>query len=283
MPGKTIATLAGLLSVATPLVSCTRAEVKLAGDEQVLARVNDTQITKYDLELSARSMFSRDGADQLDDAARHKLLESLVQARAISLKREAELSPHDKAELAKQVAAYREELLVKQYLKKHTKVEPVSPELVARYYEKNQARFGAEQVRTYEVITSPREPSEAERVQLMRALASPSDHKDWAAYCSELQEQKLPVVYQRGTTQNGTLHQTLRNLVAQLAVGASSRLTFVDGRPYVVRVIGQTANPAKPLSSVSAEIRKTLLPEQVKQSVQAASALVMKDTRVEYR
>lgn len=258
-------------------------EVKLPGDDVVLAQVDTSAITKYDLELSARTMFSREGAEELDDAARRKLLESLVQARAIALKREAQLKREEKAELDKQVAAYREELLVKQYLSKHTKVEPVSPELVSSYYDKNQASFGAEKVRTFELLTSPREINDAERVQWMAALRDPVQHRDWAAWAAELQKKKLPVVHQRGTTQNGTLQQTLRNLVAQLGVGASSRLTFVDGRPYVVRVLEETVSPAKPLSAVSAEIRRTLLPEQVKQSVQAASAVVMKDTKVVYR
>jgi hypothetical protein len=277
---RVLATLALCLAA----LGCKKAElVKLPGNDVVLVQVGSTNITKYDLELSARNMFSRDGADELDEAARKRFLESLVQARAIALKRESELTEQDKAELDMQLAAYREELLVKQYLTKHTKVQPVKPELVAKYYEQNQARFGAERVRSYELITSPRELSDKERVQLMAAMREPAARKDWDAWSGELQKQKLPVLYQRGTTQNGTLQQTLRNLVAQLAVGASSRLTFVDGRPYVVRVLEETATPAKPLAAVSAEIRKTLLPEQVKQSVQAASALVMKDTKVEYR
>lgn len=280
---RTLQTLAAL-ALCCAAYSCKRQEpVKLPGNDQVLAQVGSTSISKYDLELSARSLFSRDAADALDDSARKQLLESLVQARAIALKREAELTEEDKAELDKQVAAYREELLVKQYLAKHTKVQPVKPELVAQYYEQNQARFGAERVRGYELITSPREVNDKERVQLMAAMRDPTAHKDWAAWSGELQKQKLPVVYQRGTTQNGALQQTLRNMVAQLGVGASSRLTFVDGRPYLVRVLEEKATPAKPLSAVSAEIRQTLLPEQVKQSVQAASALVMKDTKVEYR
>jgi len=266
------------------LLGCKSGEkVQLPGDDVVLTQVNASTITRYDLELSIRNMFSQDAAEQLDDATRKKLLESLVQARAIAQTREAQLTAQDRAELDKQVAAYREELLVKQYLTKHTKVEPVSPELVSRYYEQNQARFGAERVRAYELITSEREPSDAERTQLMDALRDPVAHKDWAAWTRELQKQKLPVVYQRGTTQHGALQQTLRNLVAQLAVGASSRLTLVDGRPYVVRVTEETAKPAKPLSAVSAEIRQALLPEQVKQSVQTASQVVMKDAKVVYR
>lgn len=274
-----------LLGLGLAAVGCRRnADVpELPGDKVVLAQVNSSVITKYDLELAGRTLLSRATLSELDDAGRHKLLESMVQARAIAQKREAELTTTERAELDKQVAAYREELLVKQYLTKHIKPAPVSPELVARYYEQNQTRFGADKVRAYELITSPRELVDAERTPLMAALRDPAQHKDWSAWSAELQKKKLPVVYQRGTTQNGVAQPTLRNLIAQLAVGESSRLTFLDGRPYLVRVTEETTSPAKPLAAVSAEIRKSLFPEQVKHSVQAASELVMKDAHVVYR
>jgi hypothetical protein len=276
---------AWLFGLALAAVSCQRGgdKAELPGDDVVLAQVNSSPITRYDLDLAARTLLSREVLSELDDAGRKQLLESLVQARAIAQKREAELNAKDRLELDKQVAAYREELLVKQYLSKHTKVRPVSPELVSRYYEQNQARFGAEKVRAYELITSPRELSETERLPLMAAARDAVQHKDWSAWTAELQKKHLPLVYQRGTTQHGVSQPALRNLIAQLSLGEASHITFVDGRPYLVRVTEESASPAKPLAAVSAEIRKTLLPEQVKQSVQAASEVVMKDTRVVYR
>jgi hypothetical protein len=281
---RTQAKAALLVGLGLAAIGCRHGDhAKLPGDDVLLAQVNSSAITKYDLELAARSLLSRETLNDLDDAGRHKLLESMVQARAIAQKRERELTPTDRAELDKQVAAYREELLVKQYLTKHTKVRPISPELVSRYYTEHQSRFGADRVRAYEFITSPRELSDAERAPLMAAARDALDHKDWSAWTSELQKKHLPLVYQRGTTQNGVSQPALRNLIAQLRVGEASHVTFVDGRPYLVRVTEEAAGPAKPLAAVSGEIRRTLLPEQVKQSVQAASELVMKDAQVVYR
>lgn len=287
MPGEmgsvSISKATLIVGLGVTALGCHRDKPNLPGDTVVLAQVNSSQITQYDVDLAARSLLGKASGDALDAQAKRKLLESMVQARAIAQKREAELNSNQRAQLDKQVAAYREELLVKQYLSKHTKPKPVSAEIVARYYEQNPERFGAEKVRAYELITSPRELTDAERTPLMAALRDPAAHKDWSSWCAELQKKRMALVYERGTTQHGVAQPTLRQLIAQLDVGASSRLTFVDGRPYLVRVTEETRSPAKPLAAVSSEIRETLMPMQVKQSVEAASAVVMKDARVVYR
>src|SRR5687768_13851799 len=74
------------------------AKVTLQDDDKVLARVGSTEITEYDFDLAVQAGFSRTGREVLEGPARRQLLESLIQARAIALAREAELTPVEKAE-----------------------------------------------------------------------------------------------------------------------------------------------------------------------------------------
>jgi hypothetical protein len=258
------------------------AAAKLAGDDAVLAEVEGTQITKYDVELAIKSMFGESGAGQLDEASKKRVLESLVQSRAMASKRAQELSAQETAELERKVAVYREELLVKQYLIAHTKPEGVSTQMVEAYYAQHPEQFGGKHTRAYELIASTRELLDAERGCVITALKDPGAHKDWPAWVAELQKKNLPVSYQRGAGTDAVLHPSLQTLVTRLGIGESSALTFVQGRAYVLRVTGETQAPAKPLSEVSAEIRKTLVPVQLKKSVKEASDQVLKSAKVVY-
>src|SRR3954470_22527960 len=95
-------------------------KVSLPGEDKVLAKVGASSITQYDVDRTARETFGKDTAAQLDPGVKKRLLESLVQARAIAQAREKELAPVEVAEVDRKVAAYREEVLVRQYLEKHT-------------------------------------------------------------------------------------------------------------------------------------------------------------------
>jgi hypothetical protein len=254
----------------------------LAGDDQVLVTVNGHAITHYDLTQAARSMLGPAALAELDQSTRKNLLEGLVQSRAIADKREAELSVQERAALDKQVAAYRERLLVKQYLSKHTKPTPVSEDLVAKYYEQHAAEYAPTTTRSYELITSARPIVDSERTQILKALQDPSARKDWQAWSAELAKRGVPVVYQRGSDQSGTLDPALKSILARLPVGEASQITLVEGRLYLARVLSEALQSAKPLAQMTSEIRKVLEPVQVQRSVERASESVMKDAKVEY-
>jgi PIN domain nuclease of toxin-antitoxin system len=255
---------------------------KLAGDDQVLATVNGHSITHYDLMHAARTMLGPAAQAELDQSTRKNLLDGLVQSRAIADKRESELSVEELAALDKQVAAYRERLLVKQYLGKHTKPIPVSEDLVAKYYEQHAAEYAPAKTRSYELLTSARPIVDSERAQILKALQDPAARNDWQAWSAELAKRGLPVVYQRGTDPGAALDPALKSMLARLAVGEASRVTLVDGRLYVARVLSEAAQPSMPLAQVTSEIRKALEPVQVQRSVEQASAAVMRDAKVEY-
>lgn len=255
----------------------------LPGDDKVLAEVNHTTITQYDVERTALEAFGPDAVRGLSDETKKKLLDSLVQSRAIAQVREKELDASEQAAVAKQVSAFREQLLVKQYLSKHAPWGEISDDAVHEYYESHQQRFGAKKVRSYEAVTSTSELSPSQRASVFAALGDAAKQTDWAAWAGKLGAAGQPLALRRGDDDAALLDPKLRQLIASLEVGKTSPLTLLDGRPYVVRVTAQRELPARPLAEVKDEIRKTLAPTQIRDAVKQASDHVLKSAEVAYR
>jgi hypothetical protein len=267
------------------LCSCARCdESDKAGAERgkVLVKVGDSEITTLDLAQSIERSFGEYGRSVLDEQARRKVLESLAMSRAIALASEGELDAQQRAALDRKVAAYREELLVKQYLAKHAPPEPVTDADVERYYKDHPEHFGGKKQREYELIASERVLNPAERDALLKVLTNPAQKVDWQSFVAELRAKGHPVTYQRGQGSDQALHARLRSTLESLAQGQASPLLFIEGRTYVVRLTGIQELPPRPLSEVSAQIRSALTPVQLKDSLERVGGDVLKQTRVEY-
>jgi hypothetical protein len=275
---------AALAIVALSAGCSSKPTLKLQGDDEVLAKVNGTAISRYDLDLALRDNLSQRSLASLDDQGRKTMLQSLARGRAIAQAEDKTLSAERRAEIDKKVAAYREELLVKYYLAERTSKTDVTDDMIRDYYEQNPERFGASRVRSYELLTSAAEPSPAERPKLIEALGKLERERDWQAAANKLNKAGHAVRLAQGKGDEATLHPKLAQLIAQLPVaGASSQLLFLEGRPYIVRVTAEARQPPRPLAEVRREIRATLLPVQLKQAVQQASDQVLKDAEVAYR
>jgi hypothetical protein len=257
-------------------------EVLLEGDDVVLAKVNGSAITGYDLEMAITTTLGEQSAARLDDSGRRKVLESLVAARAIAQNQEATLTFEERAVLGKKVAAYEEQLLVKQYLAVNASPEPVTQEMVRGYYNAHPERFGGKTIRRYEMITSDRKLKSAERDRLMTALTGPAEKADWGQWVNMLQQQGHPVVYRQGQAAEKALNPRLRQVMGNLKKDEASNLVFIQGDVYVVRILEEQTIAPRPLSEVSAQIRKALLPVQLKKAVKQASEKVLATTDVVY-
>jgi hypothetical protein len=274
-----------LLLAGGALVACqgNTAGGRLAGDDKVVAVVNGTSITKYDVDRSATEAFGPELGQSLSAETEAKLLQSLVQSRAISQVREKELSALERAELEKRVAAYREQLLVKQYLGKYTAAAQVSDEAIRRYYESHKANFGGKQVKTYELITSSSELDPAQRSKTIAALDGAGEQRDWDAWVAGLLAAGQPVALRRGEDDAAMLDPRVRQMIAPLEVGQTTKPTLIDGRPYVLRVTAQRELPPRPLAQVREEIRKTLAPVQLRDAIKQTSTRVLQSAEVAYR
>ena len=257
-------------------------KVVLDGDDIVLARVNGSPITQYELELTIRSTLGPSSAGRLDEAGRQKVLESLVAGRAIARVQEADMTAEEIAAIDKKTRAYREQLFVKQYLAKHVAPQPVTSEMVREYYEAHPERFGAKTIRTYEMLAGRRKLNVRERDALLQVLQTAAEKKDWQQWVKNLQDQDYPIEYRRGRVAEKLLHPRLHQLMQSLRKGEASQLTFIEGTAYTVRIVDEKQIAPRPLNEVSAEIRKALVPVQLKKSVKQASQQVMQTADVVY-
>jgi len=260
----------------------TPAKVVLQGDDIVLARVAGDPITLYDLEQTIRSTLGDATAGRLDEAGRKKVLESLVASRAIARVQEAEMTAEEIAAIDKKTRAFREQLIVKQYLAKHVSPQPVSSEMVREYYEAHPERFGGSQIRKYEMITGDPKLKSAERDNLITELGKAMEHADWQSWVNDLKEKGYPVSFRRGLATDKVLHPRLEKLMKDLKTGEISNLIFIKGVPYVVRIVEDKQLPPQPLDKVSDEIRRALVPVQLKKAVKQASEQVLAKSKVVY-
>ncbi len=256
--------------------------VILPGDDQVLARVNGSPITRFELDQAIAGVLGDGQSGLLDAAGRRRVLESLVASRAMAQAAARGLDAQARARLDRQTDAYREQVLVRLYLSEHTEPQIVTDEMVQVYYEANPRRFGARTVRSYEALVTERRVAGEKRRQALDAFSSASDHQDWEALALSLRDQGLPVERRAGEVDPGLLHPRLRDALKVLAPGEGSRPFLVDGKPYVVRIVAETQRAPRPLEEVSAEIRRMLAPIQLRKAISASSDAVLETADVEY-
>jgi hypothetical protein len=258
-------------------------KVNLPGDSEVLATVNGSAISRFDLDLSIETLMGREGAAKSDAAGRKKILESLVMGRAIAQSSEKDIPAEDLTVIDRKTAAYREKLLIRQYLAQNAPPQPVTQEMVRDYYLGHLDEFGAKKERIYEMISSKRPLKAEERNTLLEKLQKPGEKKDWRKWVEELRKQGYPLAYRQGAVVEKILHPQLRNMMESLKKGESSPLTFIKDLCYLVKIVEEKEQPARPLKEVSGQIRKMLVPLQLKKSIDQASRDVLQKAEVEYK
>jgi hypothetical protein len=261
--------------------ACDRSNAKLPGDEVVLARVEGEPVTRYDLDRAIERSLGRFATPAVAQRSEGNVLDSLLQSRVIAGVASKELSPVEKLELDKQVASYRENLLVRKYLERHAPVASVTPAMVEKYYKDHPERFGGSRAKAYQLLGSKREVVGAERIEVMKELQAASGSNDWKAAAEALEKKGLPVVFATGDVSSQLLHDKLRELLVSLPVGKASQLVFIQDRAYVARVTGERDIPPKPLSEVRKEIERALEPVQLRDAVKKVSDDLMAKAKVE--
>jgi hypothetical protein len=262
-----------------------RTIARLEGDDVVLARVDSSAITQFDLEQTLVTTFGESGRNAKDDPkVRRTVLESLVQTRALARAADGELTPEERAVVDRQIAAHRDEVLAKRYLMRHAPPQPVTSKMVEDYYNAHPERFGAKTRRIYELIGSEGPVSGTQRDQLVAKLVDPGKQADWKAFAETLKRQGFPVGYRNGELADSetVLNPRLAELLSNLKAGQASQVAFVQGHAYVVRVTSEQRTPPRPLGEVRNEIQAALGPTQVSDAIKRASEELLKNAKVVY-
>jgi hypothetical protein len=243
--------------------------------------VSGKPITQYDVDQLGRRTLGDLGGQSVRVSAQAKLLDSLIQSRAIAAAAEKELSPLEKLALQRELDSYREQLLVRRYVEKHAPPAPVTPEMVAEYYRTHPERFGGKTRRRCEVLGATRDLTPDERNTVMKALREAERQQDWGDWSSALVKKGLPVSLTSTSDDDQLLHAKLGELLRSLKPQVPSQVTLVSGRPYVARITGEERATPRPLAEVRGEIERLLSPAQLSAALERVGKDARKNVEVE--
>lgn len=245
----------------------------------VVAQVNDEAITQADVDFMLERMLKGQALVQADDALRRKIVDSLIASRAMKIQVESSLTTEEKQSIVRAAKAYEEELYVKQYLSDNVVPEPVTLEMVQTYYEKHPEEFGGEAVRDFQMLILNNAKDQQARDKFLTAVPEMKAVKDWAATKKQW-AQVYGIQYQEVRARPGLLDAALEKIINSLAAAQVSDLVYINDQIYLVKVTRITQLAPKPLSEVSADIRKKLAAQQLRTAVKKASEDVLKKVQV---
>jgi len=246
----------------------------------VAATVNGENITEADVDFMIGQMFSQQNVP-VDDALRHKVLESLISSRAIKQAYKKEIDSDELDHISRSVKAYEEELFVKEYLQRHVTAEPVTEEMVQKYYAEHPEQFGAEDIRDFEFLKAPVALDEKHRDALLNAVPSIRTAADWQT-ASKVWKQEYELQFFQGRSKAGLLDKTIEQALQHLKKGETSDVIYVDGQLHLLRVTNITPTAAKSLTEVSGEIRKKLAPLMLRNAVKKISDDMRASAKVQF-
>ena len=261
--------------------SVSQSSIENSVTTDVIARVDDSNVTEEQLELAISRTLGETAAFISDPNINRKILDSLVASRAMALEQEKSMSDEMLAELELKVQAYREELLVKAYIQQQAQPEPVTPAMVSAYYKDHPEEFGGQKLKTFEVISTYKQPKEEQQRAVAKAFREIDQKVDWQQSSRQMKSEAFPVRYQKLTMQVDLLEQPMRSLVESTAPGQVSPLN-INGQLMRVKVISQQQLPPKPLQEVAAEIRQKLAPIRFRKKVRELSRQALEKVSVTY-
>jgi len=247
----------------------------------VVARVGSELITEDALNREIERIVGVDTAKQVDASLRVKVLNSLLQRKAVVLAAEKELTQMERLELEEQVARYRSQELTKLYLRKHTQPHPVTEEMVLNYYLANPKLFGGVQVKHYEMIISSANVTDEMRSAAAEAMSALRELGDWTSAVSAMKLKGVKARLQSGRADDQMLHERLRAAMKDLGAGQTSTPVTIGNNLYLIRMIDESLVGKRTLDDVRDEIRQQLATDGLKKSIEQASELAVKEMKVE--
>lgn len=272
--------LRGLACVASALllVGCSEP----APEHQVLATVNGVPVYDYELALARERTLGEQGMLLADASTDRKVLESLVAGRAMALLAEQDMSEQARAALAHEVAAWREEQLVKRYLSEHVVPVPVPQHRVNEYYLRHPELFGGGTRYRYEQLSVVTGQDTALRDKAVRWLGQAAGESDWQALADTGRRVGLPVNFRQGTTAESLGSETLRARLKAMQPGEIGAVSLEAGEASLLKLVAVEMVPPRPLSDVSDDIRLRLAPMQLRQGIREVMEQAIAQADIQY-
>ncbi len=248
-----------------------------------LAWVDGSPITDADIDRALRKTLGRDvlSGDALPD--RKMALDSLIISRAIALRSAEDLDQDEQRDLQGELRDFEEQWLVKRYLKRRAAPPALSQAQIRTYYDEHPEQFGGGEASAYELLSPGEKVPEPNRNRVLGLLDAARQQADWAQYAQQIRGTGQAMRYSREVhREGGTLDVRLAQVLALLQPGQVSATTYLDGMPYKLRMVSREQIAPQPLDQVRGQVRRALLPGQIKHAIDAASQRVMSEAEVRY-
>jgi len=247
-----------LLSALCLLSACSDNSPEVVNDKAV-ARASSAYVTQGDIDHHLQRFDPAARMAIIDDKQQyHRLVESIALTRVMAQKQQASMTPEQRHDFDLAIQAYRDQMLAKSYIEKNVQRQVPDRKAVEEYYQAHASEFGQRKQYTVTEIQVP------DSCALSKPLLEPVLNK---ARISELQKMgcKLSSSERKVTAEQvAEYYPALKEtLVADYAYWSN-----VAGIPLLLSVTAVTELPARPLSEVTAEIRRRLAPEYLKQSLE---------------
>lgn len=229
--------------------------------DPVLAVVGNSTIQESHVNQVVKGM-PKGMQQNLSKEARKKILDSLVDARAIALFSASQMTDVEKASIIAQGELDVDSLYVKAYLKKHQDSVVVSGDMITHYYDENKDDYWVDGKVDYEyVYTKKPDLIGDERHKAINSLLAIKEKTDWhlAAEADFLE-------YRRSTLPLSMIKAPLDVYVEQMSAGEKSNLIF-DQQIYLLKVLYKAEGQFKPLAAVRNEIEKKLAPVVLRDAI----------------
>lgn len=260
------------------------AQVRSVNYGAVLATIDGNNIYEQELQSLLVDMLGESGALQLDKTSRRRALDSLLASYALAQQASIELSQNVIGEIDIKVRRYRENLLINMYMSTKMKVADlrISSGAIKAYYEKNLDKFGKSTIKHYQFLTTKNKLTEELREKYMSLVSSSRKAENLEDIKSTLEMNGFSVQLQSAELNKKYLSKRLYQFVSAQTINVVSDLTYIDGRPYIIKLITEKTVAARPLARVRDTIRKSLVLKKLKEAIKRHSTEILAISEVVY-
>lgn len=233
-------------------------------NSDIVVVVGGISITSADLHTASLRSLKKD-YDELSVELQSRLLESVISTVAMAhiAKTQAQLTEQDLIESS--VAAYRDELWVKEYLKDNAVPQPVSNSQIEEYYASHSEYFGGGDVIEYTHIRC--QYNESTSINQCTKLLAANDAQLWLTAAEQYPSVTVVNTSLNTLVEKNVLSQLLINTQEQKFSGFKNTSSELN-RIYIIQ---KRKLLPKPLVTVQKEIRERLAPLQLKKAIKEAS------------
>ena len=255
-------------------------DFSLAEHSDVIATVDETPINRYALEEAGRRLVGNEYYFSDDEQVDNMLLESLIQRRAIANIQTSKMTSDEVSKLEAKVEAYREELLMGQYMKDHITLRPIGFERISAFYEENLSLYSDSVVHRFKYLVFTHNYDNEIKQKILEEVSKLKPLSNWKTLASQLTQEGIPTQFKHAEINEASLIEPLRSLVGEAKLRTILRKD-INNKVYVVFVESSKPGDAKPLATVAKDIRKRLSAEEARHEVEALAKEVLNQVSVE--